>query len=225
MPDMRTTDLNYGEDYFETLDGGLGYQDSTMWEDIAHAVKEVTGYDWVNAQDVSGGMSLLDWGCAKGYLVKHLRRRGYEAWGLDISEYAISHGAPEVADHLRVFDMTDPGFGTQWEPGYFDVATCFETMEHIPHVMDKGNGRYPTVNAIVHMRDNLKPGGKLIMTICTEDQPGWDTDPTHVTIKPYDFWRELFEGNGFEYDDATVEHLTKFWLFAYHKGVYAFTRT
>lgn len=61
----------------------------------------------------------------------------------------------EVADHLRVFDMTDPHTGTQWDPGYFDVATCFETMEHIPHVMDEGNGRYPTVNAIVHMRDNL----------------------------------------------------------------------
>lgn len=92
MPERngRTTDLDYGEDH----------RDARRWtwlpglhhvEDIAHAVKEVTGYDWVNAQDVSGGMSLLDWGCADGYLVKHLRRRGDEAWGLDISEYAISH--------------------------------------------------------------------------------------------------------------------------------------
>lgn len=221
---MRTADLNYGEDYFETLDNGLGYNDSTMWEDIAHAVKEVTGYDHTNRRDISSTLTLLDWGCAKGYLVRHLRRRGYDAWGLDISEYAIAHAPEDVADHVRVFDMTNPHVGTQWDPGYFDVATCFETMEHIPHVMNPENGHYPTIDAISHMHQNLKPGGKLIMTICTENQPGWDTDPTHVTIESHGFWRKMFEDAGFKYEDSMVEHLTSFWLFAYHHGVFAFTR-
>lgn len=223
MTELRTLDTEYGEDYFESLDGGLGYQDSTMWEDIAHCVKEITGYDRAARKDVSGGMSLIDWGCAKGYLVKHLRRRGYEAWGLDVSEYAISNGAEEVKDHLRVFDMTDHRFGTQWESGYFDVATCFETMEHIPHVRAE-NGEFKTGIAIKHMYDNLKPGGRLVMTICTEDQPGWDSDPTHVTIRSHDFWRVLFESYGFVYDASAVLHLTRFWLFEFHNGVFVFRK-
>lgn len=34
---------------------------------------------------------LLDVGCGLGWLVKHLRKRGVDAWGIDDSKYAIEH--------------------------------------------------------------------------------------------------------------------------------------
>lgn len=43
-----------------------------------------------------GKVKFLDIGCACGILVKELRERGAEAWGIEVSEYALSQScAPE----------------------------------------------------------------------------------------------------------------------------------
>ncbi|MDD9370982.1 MAG: methyltransferase domain-containing protein, partial [Acidimicrobiales bacterium] len=51
---------------------------------------------------------VLDAGCAKGFLVQQLRARGVEAFGIDISEYAISEVDDEVQDHCLVASLTNP---------------------------------------------------------------------------------------------------------------------
>ena len=43
-----------------------------------------------------GPRTVLDAGCAMGFLVEALRRRGVEAYGVDISEYAIARVVPEI---------------------------------------------------------------------------------------------------------------------------------
>src|SRR3989344_8165719 len=45
---------------------------------------------------------ILDFGCAKGYAVKafHLLRR--QAWGCDISPYAIESGDESIKDYIRL---------------------------------------------------------------------------------------------------------------------------
>src|SRR5262249_27709257 len=42
------------------------------------------------------GDRVLDVGCAKGFLVKDLLAQGIDAYGLDISRYALMHCEPEV---------------------------------------------------------------------------------------------------------------------------------
>jgi 2-polyprenyl-3-methyl-5-hydroxy-6-metoxy-1,4-benzoquinol methylase len=44
--------------------------------------------------------SFLDAGCAKGFLVRALRERGREAWGCDISEWAIAKADPYAKPYL-----------------------------------------------------------------------------------------------------------------------------
>ena len=39
---------------------------------------------------------VLDVGCAKGFLVEALRDRGVEAFGIDVSEYAIGEVRPDI---------------------------------------------------------------------------------------------------------------------------------
>src|SRR3990172_9695055 len=51
----------------------------------------------IDALKIPRGASVLDVGCAKGYLVKALRWLGRNAYGYDVSEYAIAHCDPEVA--------------------------------------------------------------------------------------------------------------------------------
>jgi ubiquinone/menaquinone biosynthesis C-methylase UbiE len=50
------------------------------------------------------GDRVLDVGCAKGFLVKDLMKvcPGLEAFGIDISEYALMHCEPEVVGRLHL---------------------------------------------------------------------------------------------------------------------------
>lgn len=210
---MRTDDLTYGADYWNTLDGGAGYQDSVMWEDLAFITKEVLYYDQ-DGRDLSNTHNLLDMGCAHGYLVRHLRRRGIEAWGADYSQYALDNSPEDTAPYLRQFDLTSANAGVL--AGHpFDRLTCYETLEHIPeqHVD----------TALEVLFECLKPGGVALLTICTDDRPGWDSDPTHVTIKPRQWWSDRLTKIGFRHDDR-YQFLKKFHLFKDHGGVFVVSR-
>lgn len=218
MTEQRTEDTTYGEDYFESMDGGAGYTDSTMWEDIAHTIKEAFGIDRFNNRDISGAVNVIEFGCAKGYLVKHLRRRGFDAWGVDISTYAIEHSDPEVTEYLRWFDMeaTDD---THFGRGNFRLALCFETMEHIAE---------EHVNAaLTHVRNNLAPGGRALFAICTNSRAGWDTDPTHRTMNDRAWWQRQLAIAGFMtdvQDEDDLAFLQRHWLFSDHDGIFVVSR-
>lgn len=215
---MRTNDRSYGRDYFETLDNGDGYNDSTMWEDLAHTIKEVFAISLNPGADHSAELHVVDVGCAKGYLVRHLRRRGFDAWGVDISQYAIDNAPDDTANWLRIYDITskDPSFfGNE----AFNMAVCFETMEHIPE---------PQVDlALSNIRRLVEPGSNVLFTICTDKQPGWDSDPTHVTIKPRGWWLDRLVAAGFgisPFGRICQDRLRQFWLFSQHDGVFVVTR-
>lgn len=214
---MRTDDVTYGADYWNTLDGGAGYVDSPMWEDLAVITKEILYYG-PRGEDLSNTHNLLDMGCAYGFLVRHLRRRGVEAWGADYSTYALSQAPADAAEFLRPFDLTKDQAVTL--AGYpFDRITCFETLEHIPE---------ESVDAALHvLYSALKPGGVALLTICTDDRPGWDSDPTHVTIKSRDWWSARLEHAGLWPNTETArreEFLRQFHLFADHGGVFVVSR-
>jgi SAM-dependent methyltransferase len=58
---------------------------------------------------IPGVRSVLDVGCAKGFLVEELRAQGLEAWGIDVSPYAISCAAPRTRPWLAVRSLKDLG--------------------------------------------------------------------------------------------------------------------
>lgn len=207
---MRTEDTNYGPDYWDSLDGGTGYQDSVMHEDLAHIVKEVFGY--AHGKDISGQTNIVEFGCAAGYLVRHLRRRGHEAWGLDISEYAMGLAHEDAAPYLRWYDMTAVGMNHQFGDNYFKLAICFETMEHIDE-------KFVDI-ALSRIHDSITPDGYALFTICTAEQPNPYDDPTHVTIKPRDWWTARLGGNGLHRVSELEGRFQSFYLFSAHQGVF-----
>lgn len=215
MPDgLRTADLTYSQDYWDSLDGGAGYQDSPMWEDLAFLVREMFCID-PDRGDVSGEHNLIDFGCAFGFLVRHLRRRGIDAWGADVSSYAVSQAPSDVSEFLRVVDITqgDPGFMA----GYpFRLAVCLEVMEHIPENR--------VDHALGFIRNSLTAGGRALFAICTEDRHGWDSDPTHITMHSRDWWAQRLDRIGFVRDHEKEAWLTDFWAFKGHNGVFVVSR-
>lgn len=127
---MRTSDTSYGREYWQSLDGGRGYTDSTMWWDIAHIVHELVGVDKDHGVDKALDIRLLDVGCAFGFFLRHLRRRGYDVRGVDFSRHALDKAPEDIQFYLAWHDLTGKDRLVDWYKP-FDVITCFETLEHL----------------------------------------------------------------------------------------------
>jgi len=88
----------FGHDYFDgpRAVGYGGYRYDGRWIPVAE--------DIVRHFRLKPGDRVLDVGCAKGFLVKDLMKvcPGLEAFGLDISEYALMHCEPEVVGRLHL---------------------------------------------------------------------------------------------------------------------------
>lgn len=68
--------------------------------------------------------SILDWGCGKGFIVHALRLLNVEAYGFDISEYALSHCKMDVAEFLFAEKSSIPDI---------DVIFIKDSLEHLPY--------------------------------------------------------------------------------------------
>jgi cyclopropane fatty-acyl-phospholipid synthase-like methyltransferase len=88
----------YGREYFDgSRDTGYGgYRYDGRWVAIAE--------DMVAHWGLKPGDRVLDVGCGKGFLVKDLVKvcPGLEAFGVDISEYALLNCEPEVVGRLHL---------------------------------------------------------------------------------------------------------------------------
>lgn len=79
-------------------------------------------------RDLFRASRVLDVGCAKGFQVAALQEAGMEAWGIDISEYAVRSAPPRVASRLKVGGCGDIDF----PDGFFDLVLAMEVLEHVP---------------------------------------------------------------------------------------------
>jgi ubiquinone/menaquinone biosynthesis C-methylase UbiE len=97
-PENIAISRQYGRQYFDGPRevGYGGYRYDGRWVPIAQ--------DLVRHFGLKPGDRVLDVGCAKGFLVKDLMKvcPGLEAFGLDISEYALMHCEPEVVGRLHL---------------------------------------------------------------------------------------------------------------------------
>lgn len=102
----RRVALQFGKEYFDgTREQGYGgYRYDGRWIPIAE--------DIVRHFRLKAGQRVLDVGCAKGFLVKDLMKvcPGLEAFGVDISDYAVKNCEPEVVGRLHVGDATNLPF-------------------------------------------------------------------------------------------------------------------
>jgi cyclopropane fatty-acyl-phospholipid synthase-like methyltransferase len=119
----RAAALKFGFEYFDgpREQGYGGYIYDGRWIKVANSIVDHFG--------LRPGMRVLDVGCAKGFLVKDLadRMSGLEVYGLDISEYALSHAHPDARAKLLRGTAECLPFGE----GGFDLVLSINTIHNL----------------------------------------------------------------------------------------------
>jgi len=125
--------------------------------------------------------SVLDVGCAKGFLVKALVELGVDAYGVDPSEYAFN----EVPADIKGRTVIGAAQQLHDEDNSFDLVTCFDVLEHIPEK------DVPQV-----LSEMLRVSKQwLIIRVATKELPN-DVDANHATIREKDWWIEKIKEAG-----------------------------
>lgn len=111
-----------------------------------------------------------------GFLVEALRDRGVEAYGIDISDYAISEVHESIKDYCSVGSVTDP------LPMKYDLIVSIEVLEH----MKKIKSEAAIANLCSYSND-----------ILFSSTPFDYQEATHHNVQPPEYWAEKFAIQGF----------------------------
>ena len=140
----------------------------------------------------------LDIGCAKGYLVLALRKLGVDAYGIDVSKYAISCSPEEVRGFLI---NSDVDFGDlPFKKNTLDLVTGLEVIEHLQnnnHVISEIKRVLKNGGILLLATPTSKSLDLLISALLGYHKGGYN--PTHVNIHSRSFWIKSFQSAGFEF--------------------------
>ena len=122
-PEIIAASREYGQLYFDgpRTHGYGGYRYDGRWVPLAE--------DMIRHFALKPGDRVLDVGCAKGFLVKDFMKAcpGLEAFGLDISEYALMHCEPETVGRLHLGDARKLPF----PDNSFDAVISLNTIHNL----------------------------------------------------------------------------------------------
>lgn len=126
--------------------------------------------------------TILDFGCARGYVVKALRSLGYIAYGYDVSQWAIDNCDPEVGEYLTVSEGTAFGVGRT-----YDWIIAKDVLEHIPEVRETVDLMMSSASAGVFVVVPLSAtdGGRYVIR-------SYEEDKTHIHRFPLEKWVRMF---------------------------------
>ena len=164
----------YDKEYYETQLGPIPcYPGQPDWEKHWEALaKEIAR---LNPRHV------IEAGCAFGMLVKHLRARGVDATGFDVSEYAIG-----MADSI----YCTLGDVRTFEVGFRrDLAICIEILEHLEYG-----------DVLVAIENLCRMSDVILFSSDPED----DETESHLTVLSINEWDDLFAEHGYMPVPSTV---------------------
>lgn len=178
----------FGRDYFENgKKSGLSCYENYSWRpDLTLP----TCKKFIEFLGLKSGDKVLDYGCAKGFMVKGLREFGVDAKGFDISAYAISKAPDDVKKHLS--NKITPG-------EVFDWIISKDVLEHV----EKGN--LPSV--LKQIKETSKKS--FVIVPLAEDGkyivPENEKDITHKIREPINWWLEQFNLAGLNITNLRYE--------------------
>jgi SAM-dependent methyltransferase len=131
----------------------------------------------------------LDVGCAMGFMVRSMRKRGIESYGIEPSTFAFSNVVVEsrrFVKHAGIFDLPVDDL-----PKRFDLVTCVEVVEHLdPSEEDAAIDVLCGLSDLVYFTS------------------AYDTkDRTHFNAQPMVHWINAFAKRGYVPVSAVSPHI------------------
>lgn len=157
---------------YYAMECGSDYRHNRLWLDFFNRISEKI------CATIQPG-SVLDAGCAMGFLVEALLARGVEAYGIDISDYAINQASESVKPFLKTGSILEP-FSRR-----YDLIVSIEVLEHLP----ADQAELAIKNFCQNSDDILFSSG-----------PTDYKEPTHVNVRQPEYWAEIFAMYGFYRD-------------------------
>ena len=192
---MKTKNL-YNKDYYENgVELGIsGYSDYRWLPDLTIPMCE----NIVEYLNIKKDHTILDFGCAKGYAVKALTDLGYNCYGTDISEYALSQAPDSIRDKLFLFEKEWPDLP---QPLHFDFVTAKDVFEHInPKDLEKILSVLSLVCDVMFVVVPLGENGKYVV-------PEYEGDVTHVIREDINWWSDFFTANNLKVESSSYRVL------------------
>ena len=175
----------YGKEYFDgdRSFGYGGYKYDGRWVPVA---KDITDY-----YGLIKGSKILDVGCAKGFLVKDLVDLGFDAYGLDISEYAIDNAPKDVKNRLKIGNAKK----LPYDDNSFDLVISLNTI----HNLDRNECKM----AIQEIQRVSKTSSFIQVDSYTNENEKSIFEDWVLTAKFYGYpneWLKLFKESGYTGD-------------------------
>lgn len=151
---------------------------------------------------------LLDLGCGIGGFVTMCILFGADAFGMDLSSYAIKKYQEECRRLHLPFDRCSEGSChdlSRWPDGYFDIIYSNQVFEHLPEQYVE--------EMIKEIYRVAKKGAVSWFSLQMPDKDDSRDinckDQTHVTLKSKKWWNDKFIQKGFREDKQIDELLQK----------------
>lgn len=185
--------------------------DEKYFEDgVRNRVSAYENYRWMPERTIREASSIinaikfdtvLDYGCAKGFMVYAMRLLGKDAYGVDISEYAIENCHPKVKDYLSVIQTPEE------IKGGWDLIIAKDVLEHIskenlPNTLSAFRSRCKNIFIAVPLGDSKRYRIRE-----------YEMDISHIIREPEEWWLTTIVQAGFKikYFDYQFGHLKENW--------------
>lgn len=193
------SNVEFDEDYYERgVETGKSLYQNYRWIPELTIPLAATLCEQLGIEE---GQRVVDFGCAKGYLVRALRLLHRKAFGVEVSSYALAQAPADVRGLIAISIH-------QFEPPV-DWIIAKDVLEHMLDEDDLMAELRPCFNAADHMF--------VIVPLGTEAGewviPQMANDVTHRICKPLEWWyqRLLDAGWGWVSGTTRFAHVKEHW--------------
>jgi len=184
------------------------YRDRMSW--YVDRTTEVFHKEKTPAIDILGNLyqfsSVLDIACGIGLCVNYFTEKGYNAFGIDLSSFAIDYAKnkyPHIAERFQSCSATSLPFADN----SIDVTFSYSLLPHLA-----------TTAIPIVMSEMYRITNRYSIHITTLKKSGWLTPfQHHLTVKPRHWWAKQFLEAGFGEIDLKVQMRTNKEVFILEK--------
>lgn len=144
--------------------------------------------------------TVLDVGCGLGNMVYYLRLMGVEAYGVEISKYALKKAHPKIKKYVKYGGISRLPF----EDKSFDLVTSFDVLEHIE-----------TEKLEKAVKECNRVAKRYVLHKIFSTENWWikkfhGPDISHVSVFGKDWWKSFFKKLGLKRSKKSYLYLPHF---------------